>query len=55
MKFFFLGKERGAGVILGENVSRSGEGMSKFLASGDGGGYVRHSRHVRSYQNMFKN
>ena len=33
--------------------SRWGEGMSKFLARG--GTYVRHSRHVISYQNMFKN
>ena len=34
--------------MLGENVSRWVKGMSKFLASR--GTYVRHSRHVRSYQ-----
>ena len=56
MKFFFVfffeeGGGGAGGVILGENFSRWGQGMSKFLA---GGGHVRYSRHVRYYQNMFK-
>ena len=49
MKFFLWG---GGGGYTGGggNFCRWGKGMSKFLASG--ATYIRHSRHVRSYQNM---
>ena len=50
----FFCEEGGRGGILGENFSRSGEGMSKFLASVVGE-YMSDIQDVRSYQNMFKN